>query len=160
MKWDSVQGGLTECLEEHSSGCARPPPDHFIEWVNVYNLPRGLREARLIPCFMMVLMRLFQNLLNLPFIAIKLHLLIQILMPSSLFLPQSPISSAPVRLPLLWSVGMTEEQNKDITEQNSDCPLISATSFTARLQKQAQLSPGVHASVQHTGVDLERAHLQ
>lgn len=60
----------------------------------------------------------FRDVFAVSFIAIKLYLLIQILMSSSLIPPQSPISSAPIRLPLLWSVGIPEEKSKDITEQN------------------------------------------
>lgn len=119
MRWDSGSAGWTQRIFKRTlQWLCQTPPEHCIEWVNVCDLPRGLREARLIPCFIMFLMWLFQNLLNLPFIAIELFLL-QILMSSSLSPPQSPISSAPLRLPLLWSVGMPEEQNKDSTAQNS-----------------------------------------
>lgn len=161
MSWDS--GGaewtgkaFSRALHRSGWSVLSGSPEHCTEGVNVHHLPKGLREARPIPGFMM---RLLQNLLNLSFLSIKPQSHVQISM-APLFLPQCHISSVPIRLPPLLSVEMPAKQSKDITENNLFV-LSSATSFTARLlhsftasEKQTCLPPDVYARVWHSGMVL------
>lgn len=136
MRWDSGSAGWTVralSRARHQSGwwVLSDPAEPWIECVNVDDLPGGLRQARLIPGFMMFSMWLFQNL-NFPFLAINPQPLIQILMSSSLPSPVPHfICRYQIASPLVC--GDAGRAGQRYHRKESFCPLISATSFIARL---------------------------